>query len=445
MRFARPTFAFVGAVLLVGAASPASADPVMLPSSAELSQYLVIAFASEADGNAFDCSNCELGADQEVLSRGSNAERLRSENMDGDPNNQDVFIQDVMTDRWTEVNDNATLAEVGVADYLEGASGVFEGIDNSGNIALTGGSTAQYHFSGVDLYADIGIDCLNPGCDPGGDSNTAWGQSSDTFTAGSGGGGGEGFSSSASDAINGVGGFSVLLAELNDGDATIGDDWQSFINSLTTDVVWTTDIVNENSVDGMGPFVTDLDVIDLNNDGVAVIDIDQTGDEFEVNNSDWILQTTEDTLVIFRLIDGTQGYDFSQSSIVMSRGGTDPQLVDWTTIGAIFYTDMYNDENVVFEGNDIILNGIALWDFWALMNANPAYIDAPTQIHINNGQRCAQFISYQINFQNVRWNRCDFGPGTSVPEPASLALFATGAAAFAIVRRRRRTFKDVER
>ena len=443
MRFSRPSPAFLGAVLLLASATPASADPVMLPDSAELSQYLVIAFANQEDGNAFICSNCELGADQEFLSRGSNAERLRSENMDGDPNNQDVF-----SGRWTEVNDNTTLGEVGVADHLDGASGVFEGIDYSGNIALTGGSTAKYSFSNVDLYADIGIDCLHPGCDAGGDSNTAWGQSSDTFTPGSGGGGyGEGFSSAASDSINSVGDFNVLLAELNDGDATVGDDWKSFINSLKTDVVWTTDIVNENSVDGMGPFVTDLDAIDFAgfDDGIAVIDIDQTGDEFDVNNSDWILQTDEDTLVIFRLIDGTQGYDFSQSSIVMSRGGTDPQLVDWTTIGAIFYTDMYNNENVVFEGDDIILNGIALWDFWALMNANPANIEAPTQIHINNGQGCAQFISYQVNFQDVRWNRCDFGPGTSVPEPASLALFATGAAAFAIVRRRRRTFKDVER
>ena len=73
------------------------------------------------------------------------------------------------------------------------------------------------------------------------------------------------------------------------------------------------------------------------------------------------------------------------------------------------------------------------------MNDNPDALDKHTQININNGQGCAQFISYEVNFNDVRWTRCSFGGGGngSVPEPASLLLFGVAAGGLAAYRRRR--------
>ena len=92
-----------------------------------------------------------------------------------------------------------------------------------------------------------------------------------------------------------------------------------------------------------------------------------------------------------------------------------------TDLGAIFVKAAeFNDNDgeslssgdTVFSFNDTVLNGVGFYDLIVFDedNKDTFFDNGTTELKINNGQGCAQFVSPKINFNNVRFERC------SVPE-----------------------------
>ena len=346
-------------------------------STTEIDNYLNIGMRSSDIGDAVNVQNTELGADRKFLSDGSSAPNSQAQ---GGPNTRDVFFQG--GDRWASDSVPPSPAAL-----------VFEGIDYSGNTAITA-DDGEFSFSDVDFYADLGVQCANTPCDQS-VSNSTWFDTGETI--------GSGGSPMPS---NGVFDFDPtdLLGELANA--------KSVIQSLTAESTITSNIENENDKDGSGPSIFDLVAADTNNDGIAVIDIiiDGGNSDFELNNSDWILQGTEDVFGIFR-IRGESNFNISNSSILLGDGGIGDQDDDGTidSLGAIFFKgdeEGSDSSDKVFNGNNVILNGIGLWDLVTVGD------DGNTELGINNGQGCAQFISSSIDFNDVRWNKC-----TGLTEP----------------------------
>ncbi len=114
-------------------------------------------------------SNAEEGADQEVVSTSSvGLPSQKNFKYMGSLSLKSVFIDG---NKWSNIDTDHGSDTVGVVDRLVNASqstnvslavapAVFEGIDFSGNIALTA-SQGDFNTSNVDLYASIGIHCAD--------------------------------------------------------------------------------------------------------------------------------------------------------------------------------------------------------------------------------------------------------------------------------------------
>jgi hypothetical protein len=405
----------VGATLSLGLAAVAGAGPVVLPPTTELQKYLIVGNKSSSRGDAVNVQNTELGADRKFLSDGNSAPNTAAE---GGPNTRDVFKPG---ERWP--------ASSSPQNPPPPAHGIFEGIDWSGDVALTS-PTGRFSMSDVDVYAQLGVVCATS-------TEAACVQSvSNTFffpdqVLGPGSPPG---SLLGADPLVGVSLYDPTSLEA---EMVL---WQAFILGLASDATLTSNIENQNSKDGSGPLVTDLDALDAagNGDGIAVIDIDVGNNDFLVNNSDWILQGSEDRLAIFR-IQGNSNFLLSNSSILLGDGGIGGGANGFISdLGAIFYvSDPFDSSDQVANFNNVILNGIGIWDFTAV-SPNGVNHTVGTEININDGQGCAQFIGSGVIFNDVRWNRCSFAP-LQVPEPSSLLIFLAGALGIHWTRPRRKS------
>lgn len=443
---------------------PGQAAPI--PYSAELAKYLVVAtgIGTGSGGNAFESfnmSNVEIGADQEVLSTssvGNAPQRVGgAAGYNGGLNTFGVFAgtpganASAGGNRWNDTDLNHPNDTVGVSDRLPGARPIFEGIDFSGNVAITG-SFAKFNASNTDTNADTGIQCKGTvsSCSPSPSSNNSYFDDSAPNTR-------LNLGAPPPATSGGISQFNpgVLLNDIASlRDNLVGQTTDKVFNAAYFNTFANASSVgfnNHNIKDGNGgPVITDLDAIDAagNNDGIAVINIDVDGNKFELNNTDWILKSTKGTKAVFRMQDGTQ-FNFSNSSILLGDGQLNStDIID--SMGAIFIMDAYKGTNELFNLNNVILGGIALMDLadfnpsrTVLLNVAPSAPPAIasqtvgnlTKINLQNAQGCAQFISQQVTMSNNRWTRCEMLASTDVPEPSSWLIFGFGLIGLEITRR----------
>lgn len=444
------TMAAASMASMVGLALFSTAALAAPPATPETSKYLVIGTGQGKSGDefaAFRQSNTELGADQEVVSSNQLSTLIQnrgSVSSGSVPNLFGVFLGNAGANatlggnRWNDTDSNLGSNTFGVPDRLPGARPLFEGIDFSGNVALTG-SLAKFDSSNSDVNANIGVQCNRAsGCFPNPSGSNSFFSGPNVFSAPN-----VPIAPQNLNTGNGISQFSPtpLIEELK--------KVRDFIVGLVTENTMTSGFVNRNIKDSaLGLVVTNLDLIDTNNDGYAVININVGNNKFELNNTDWILQSTKGTKAIFRMEDGTH-FDFSNSSIMLGDGNPNSSNVIHS-LGAVFFQDAFKGNNQVFNLNNVILGGVGLYDFTdfnpnrttLLNNAasvfNP-FIGSATQINMQNAQGCAQFISHEVVMSNNRWNRCaDAGvtPPTKVPEPSTLLLLGIAMASLAYSRRK---------
>lgn len=359
---------------MAGALQPVQAQQAKTlappPVADEIGKYLIIGMKAASDGDAVNVnSSNELGANRSFLSG-------------TDPNTYDVFEA-----RWNSIAAGTVGAKSPDENPIPsqpdgtptGSAPVFQGIDWSGNVAITN-SGGAFSMSDIDVYAALGVQCDGTPCHQS-VSNTRWFENGNTTDSGN-------------LPTVGVSSFSptALLNELA--------DWKTYIQGLTAECTITSDITNT----GATPFVTDVDACDANNDGIVVFDINRGGNDFDVDNADWILDGSADKLAILRITGGSN-FTLSNSAILLGDGGIGGSFAPVSRVGAIFFkgdSEGSGSSDQVFNFNNVILNGIGLWDLVKVGNAS----GNKTEININNGQGCAQFISQTVTFNDVRWIRC---------------------------------------
>ena len=375
--------------------------PGGLPVSvAEMNKYLLIGTTSNSIAKAVNVQNGDLGADVIVLSTEIN------DNVDFDLD--DVFLNNAGGD-WVGV-DNAPNTQ---PDYLPGAAKVGEGVSWTGDVALTS-PNAAFDMSNVELYGQVGVvaDSSNPVSSV---SNTLY------FPNGVGNGvnpaGGQALPPNGVTA-NADAAMAALRAEL--------DAFENYVTNFAPEVTLTggNGLPDFSGIENEAIFTLNIDPYDTNNDGIAVIDIliDNGNSDFKLTNSNWIIEGDGSTFAIFR-IRGGSNLVLNQSTILIGDGGIGTCTDGEHGLGAIFIkaNDYSNGQggtnpgeslqssDTVFSFNDTVLNGVGFYDLIAFddQNSDPEFDNGTTELKINNGQGCAQFVSPKINFNNVRFERCD--------------------------------------
>lgn len=416
-----------------------AAQAAFIPGSELLSEYLAI--ATHGGSHVFDrfesfsmsntelgsMSNTELGADQEVISNSS------------------------------------------------GARPIFEGIDFTGNVALTG-AYSYFNASHTNTYADSGIRCSTLAIACYGGSGYVHDNSYFDIT------------DPDEEKVLGVDGWlpsTEGINQLSTGDrsALVVDlaATRDYIVELQQEVLFaqssftTADglpfttgestgsganfanaFLNRNIEDSNGVVVIDLDAIDANDDGFAVIDIDAGDNAFNINNTALILKSTQGVKAIFRLVGDTNNYKFENSSILLGDGNANStDVID--ELGAIFFNDALSGTKDVFDVSNVILGGIGLWDFTdfntsgntngngmtrlydnaSIAGVGSAFRSRPgslTRLNLQDSHGCAQFVGHQIDMSNNRWTRCEQVAG-GIPEPSTLLIFGFGLVGVEMVRR----------
>lgn len=462
------------------------AQAAFIPGSELLSDYLVIATGNGSDifnrFESFSMSNVELGADQEVVSNssvGNSPQRVGgTAGYNGGLDLTGTFVPNEGANaafggnRWNDSDPDHPNDTIPNPDRLPGARPIFEGIDFTGNVALTG-SHSILHTSNTDINASLGIRCTTGVgvCNNGGISNSSYYDITAPNTRrdlGPDGGSvsNEGMNQFTADDRNAL---LVDLAATRDFIVGLQQEVLFAQSSFTTadGLPFTTGehtgsgsnfasaFVNRNIKDSHDVVVIDLDAIDANDDGFAVVDINAGDNAFKIDNTDMILKSTQGVKAIFRLIGDTNNYMFVNSSIMLGDGNANSaDVID--ELGAIFFNDALSGTNEVFDLSNVILGGIGLWDFTDFNKSGDTsgngmirLYDAPgtgvgsgfksrpgslTKLNLQNAQGCAQFIGHEVDMSDNRWTRCE-QVASGIPEPSTLLIFGFGLFGVEMVRR----------
>ncbi len=146
--------------------------------------------------------------------------------------------------------------------------------------------------------------------------------------------------------------------------------------------------------------------------GLNVIDIQTGGNDFKIENANFVVQGGADSFAIFRL-PSNRNMLVSNANILVGDGGIGLNNV-------LFYTDRGNN-NQHFNFNNTVLNGISFWSLGL----------AGGEININNAQGCVQLVADKVTLNDVRFCGCGF----NIPAPSAAALLGVGM--LGLVRRRR--------
>lgn len=379
-------------ILVSVAAAQEPQPPQPRPPISELAKYMIIAMANDADTRALQMSCAELGANRIMLSTPSSPTWTQINGCL--PNLAGTFGL-----RWNTGTD---------PDSMYNAATVFQGIDHSGNVALTS-TNGQFDASNTVTFAGIGYDMADATPNTG-----LWSSGNDYYPAAP--------NSPVPDPLglaNGVNegaSLAALLAELS--------AWKTYVAGLAADETITSLEAPYNFTDNpaTGGLSGGLQTThaDANGDGVIVIDFNINGD-FTIHNTDWVINPTDNTLLILRVLNGSN-VTVNNASVLMHSS----DCCDFADLGAIFYqaSEGSSSGDTVFSiGNNVVLNGIAFWDLNAVGEGGG---NIKTSININNGQGCTQFISQKLNVQNGRWVRCATSP--AIPTAITLQQVAGAGA-----------------
>ena len=280
------------------------------PGFDEVDKYLLIGTARGGIAKGINVQNGDLGADYVVLSDEVN------DNVDFDL--VDVFTSNAGSEWVHNPKNSIGEDQPGLPDYLPGAAGVHQGVSWTGDWALTS-PLALFDASNAALYGDLGVvTARDP--KPSGTSDAVSSVSNSKFYST---GVGNGYTDS------GIG------ASLQ---SSVTDDPTSML-ALRNDLLALEDYLTElrpeetlQGYKGLPDFkgIEDEDIFEMNvddydddDDGIAVIDIEIDGgnSDFEITNSNWIIESERDppTFAIFRIL-GDSNMLMSQSTIVVGDG-----------------------------------------------------------------------------------------------------------------------------
>jgi hypothetical protein len=347
---------------------PAPLAPAVVPPAGAIANYLVIAMGNDDDvGRAFQISDSEIGANRRVLSISAAPGYVTDGSM---PNLLDVFGE-----RWnTSTN----------PDSLNGAATLFQGISWSGEVALTS-NNGKFDASNVLVFAGTGIRSVHP-------NPLASVSNSKYYPVGMSGPAGPELG--IGDGVTTGNSFGGLLGDLSAWrSALLAPGAEAAITSLSP-------FTNNAASNGNGGLrSTYADAADANGDGMIVVDVNLGGDDFNINNTDWVIDGTGNKLIVFRLRNGSNML-MSNASILMGSGG-----IARRGLGVIFLSAYEGGESsdTVFNLSNVVTGGAGFWD---LNRVGEGGEDIKTEVVINNGQGCAQFVSQKVNLQNNRWHRC---------------------------------------
>ncbi|WP_285674283.1 hypothetical protein, partial [Paralimibaculum aggregatum] len=368
-----------------------------LPAVSEMSKYLLIGTTSNSIAKAVNVQNGDLGANIVMLSTEID------DNVDFDLD--DVFLHNA-GGQWVDADNDWN----GVSDYLPGAAPVVEGVSWTGDVALTS-PDAKFDMSNVELYGQVGVvsDSGNPASSVSNSEFFADGLGDGYDTTGDG-----SSLTAAGVTANADAEMAALRAEL--------DAYEDWVTELSPEAVLRpgSGLPGSDGIEDVDIFTINVDQHDTDGDGIAVIDIDMDDNDFKLTNSNIIIDGDGSTFAIFRIL-GDSNLVLNQSTIVLGDGG----IADGD-LGAIFvkaaeFADGQggynagesNSGDTVFSFNDTVLNGVGFYDLIVYDETigNADFDNGTTELKINNGQGCAQFISPKINFNNVRFDLC------APPEP----------------------------
>ena len=300
-----------------------------------------------------------------------------------------------------------------------------------GNFALTG-SNSQIDFSNTDTYAGsgFGIDCANSNCvkdnsnsnffTPDGtvpDTTNTPGQTTGLINPGNG----------VNQGVN----LSALVSEITDiRDFISGNGATDARNNITGTLDLSTGIggsagyINDhNSGHTNGDFLLSSAVTTLTS-GLNIIDIKTGGNDFNINNTNFIIDGKANSTIIF-LLDNMEDMLITNSRILAGEN---------MGLNNIMFAVSTNTNDTHFSFSQSEIWGAAFWDFSKKTGENHLFDGS---IVMNNVRGCGQWVSNQLGqWNDVSLDRCAFNP-TEVPEPSVLALFGIGLPIIAGMRRRK--------
>lgn len=404
----------------VAVAVPAQAASIA-PSTDEIEKYLIVGFKRSADGDAVNLQNGEFGADREVLSQGGTSPTGASF-----PTINSVFDQ-----RWAPKGSEAYLVHP-----ITGAQiAPFQGIDYSGNIALTS-NTGRISVSDTDIFADLGVYDANLddiGIVAASNKPVQSISNADYFSEGASENNPDGELPTNRRGTNGVG------LEANVDLSLLTDDleaWKTFIDDAIAEGSYNKNIEDKSYKEGnsknKNPFLIELGAMgssqsdseydlffeDADGDGIVIIDIDRGGNDWEINNSDIIIDAAVEGLTAIFRVNGESNMNMSNSSIQFTGEES----------AVLFYkgnSEGRGSGDAVFAGNNVVYNNVAFWEL------NEGTSDrGKNEIDIQNGQGCAQFVgSTVLHTSNSRFNKCSFSVAHKEVEPVPEPLTILGTVA----------------
>ena len=280
------------------------------------------------------------------------------------------------------------------------AAPVYSGIGSNGNIALTD-PQGEFELQDVGVYADpdIGIRIAGTSESLNKSSNAFFNdpmQFPNTYDPGT----GTGTLVNPNDAdqftridptTNGGYNAGVIFGYDHTNLLTELDNARAAISGMTATGILST---NDGKIDTPTTFSAPS--------GLSVIDVDTAGNDFLIENTNFVIDGAADSFVIFRLV-GNTNMLVTNSNLLIGNGGIGKNNV-------LFYTDQ-NENDTHFNVNNAILNGVS---FWSIGGGDGGIIN------ISNAQGCTQLIAENVDLDNVRFTHCP------IPEPATMMLLALG-------------------